>query len=88
MNTDSANERVKIDLTEFDKNWLSVTDENGNSEFEIKSGEPAKIIVKIDENKLFSYGLPQKKGMAGIRLKPENGASVVVTVYYREDGKI
>lgn len=88
LDASSENERIKIDLTEFDKNWISVTDENGNSEFEIKSGEPAKIIVKIDENKLFSYGLPTKKGMAGIRLKPENGSSVVVTVYYREDGKI
>ncbi len=89
-------QKVKIRMTNFDQTWLSVADESGNTEFEMKAGEPITIKVKADIPALESYviganwnqGNSNKKGMAGIVIEQEDGHSILVTINYREKGNI
>lgn len=89
-------QKVKLRMTDFDKTWLSVADESGNTEFELKAGEPVTIKVKADIPALESYvvganwnqGNSNKKGMAGIVIEQEDGHSILVTINYREKGNI
>ena len=87
-------QKVKLCMTDFDKTWLSVADENGNTEFELKAGEKKTIYVKADTQMLESYvvganwnqGNSNKKGMAGVVIEQEDGHSILVTINYREKG--
>ncbi len=83
---DGEPQKVKLLETEFDKNWLKVTDENGNTEFTISKDKPVKINVSADPETLYKYGQMYKKARVGLVFKMENGHSIPVQIDFVADG--
>ncbi len=83
---DGEPQKVKLLETEFDKNWLTVTDEDGNTEFTVSKERSVKLNITADPETLYQFGQMYKKARAGLIFKMENGYSIPVQIDFVEGG--